>query len=344
MRQRFTRLPAAAQIAAAGIAVLLVTGGTATAARMIGGEDIRNNSITGADIKRGSLTGNDIRSGSITTADLNNRTERALDGKDGAPGPKGDTGAQGPKGETGATGAPGAKGENGAPGPKGETGSAGPQGETGAAGPQGEQGEPGEKGDTGEQGEKGDAGDTGPAGPQGETGPAGPEGPQGPPGPGTDTDGLEYGVAKVWREPTGGGTPELVGTLWSNNVPDDGNNAAQASGSVVIQGVAEGDRIFVTAAMRTDEEDNSAGMAGNAGAGISLFSSAGAILGADQTPVTSDPEAGTTRTRRVAGHPLESGEPTSTATELASVTVPPGGGGDVSVEGIVQFFDFPISG
>jgi hypothetical protein len=144
MRQRFTRLPAAAQIAAAGVVVLLATGGTATAARLIGGEDIRNSSITGADIKRGSLSGSDIRTGSITTADLNNRTERALDGKDGAPGPKGDTGAPGPKGDAGA------------PGPKGD---AGATGETGAAGP---------KGDTGEKGDKGDQGDEGPAGPRGE--------------------------------------------------------------------------------------------------------------------------------------------------------------------------------
>ena len=52
--RRFQR-PSAATIIVALVAALLASGGTATAARLISGKDIRNNSITGKDIRTRSI-------------------------------------------------------------------------------------------------------------------------------------------------------------------------------------------------------------------------------------------------------------------------------------------------
>jgi hypothetical protein len=89
--------------------LVLALGGTATAARL----------ITGAQIKDGTITGRDIKARSITAADLRADAANALRGRDGV---RGDTGATGPRGGTGATG------------PKGGTGATGPKGDTGADG------------------------------------------------------------------------------------------------------------------------------------------------------------------------------------------------------------------
>jgi hypothetical protein len=89
----------------AGLSLTLVTGGTAGAAKLLSGKDIKDNSITGVDVKDRSLTAADFRD-SIT----------------------------GPAGPQGVPGLPGA------PGPAGETGSAGPPGPAGPAGPVGPSG------------------------------------------------------------------------------------------------------------------------------------------------------------------------------------------------------------
>ena len=84
------------------LGLLIATAGTATAARLI--------------------TGKQIKDGSISAADLS-KAIRAQLAKAGAGGPKGDTGTQG------ATGAPGTQGVKGETGVKGDTGpSTGPAG------------------------------------------------------------------------------------------------------------------------------------------------------------------------------------------------------------------------
>ncbi len=88
--------------------LVLALGGTATAAKLITGKNVKNNSLTGKDIKNKS----------IKSADLSAGAKSALKGA------KGDTGAAGAAGPAGAPGAPGAKGdkgEAGAPGAAGPT-------------------------------------------------------------------------------------------------------------------------------------------------------------------------------------------------------------------------------
>jgi hypothetical protein len=122
--------------ALAAVAMLLVAAGTAGAAQM----------LTGADIKNGSLTGADVKDRSLGSKDLSAAGMAALKGEDGAAGPAGAAGLQGPKGEIGPAGPRGATGPAGPAGPKGDTGAigakgaAGTQGPVGPAGPQGPQG------------------------------------------------------------------------------------------------------------------------------------------------------------------------------------------------------------
>lgn len=94
------------------IAVLAVTSGTATAAKLITGKDIRNNSVTGKDIKNRSLGLGDLKAGARDAL-------RGATGATGASGAKGDTGAPGAPGAPGAKGEPGAKGDKGAKGDRG---------------------------------------------------------------------------------------------------------------------------------------------------------------------------------------------------------------------------------
>jgi hypothetical protein len=108
------------------LALVLGLGGTATAAKLIGSKDVKNNSLTGADVKNGS----------IGAKDLSKAAKLELRGAAG-------TAASGAAGSTGAAGA---------------TGSVGPVGPQGPAGPKGDQGAPGAQGATGEKGEKGDIG------------------------------------------------------------------------------------------------------------------------------------------------------------------------------------------
>ena len=81
------------------LVLVLTLGGTAAAAKLI--------------------TGKQIKDGSIGAADLSKKAKKSLKGKTGAPG---STGAAGAKGEAGAAGAAGAKGDAGAAGAAGLTG------------------------------------------------------------------------------------------------------------------------------------------------------------------------------------------------------------------------------
>jgi hypothetical protein len=81
----------------ATLAVLLVLGGTATAAA-------KRTVYTSATVKNNSITGADVKNGTLAWADLSAATRRALVGPDGG---KGATGSKG------ATGIAGVRGENG---------------------------------------------------------------------------------------------------------------------------------------------------------------------------------------------------------------------------------------
>src|SRR3954464_2196163 len=110
---------------ATAIAALLLGGiGSAGAARLISGKEVRDRSIHGRDIARNSVYSSNLSSGlrkAIFRQQSESRTPGAA-GQQGAKvdkGDKGDTGAQGPqgaKGDTGATGASGSDGADGAPG------------------------------------------------------------------------------------------------------------------------------------------------------------------------------------------------------------------------------------
>ena len=95
----------------AGLSLVLVTGGTAGAAKLLTGKDIKDNSITSAD----------VRDRSLTPADFNGSVV-------------GPAGPAGPQGAPGTPGAPGPKGDTGAIGPVGPAGPAGPIGPTGISG------------------------------------------------------------------------------------------------------------------------------------------------------------------------------------------------------------------
>ena len=76
-------------------AVVLASAGSATAARLITGKQVKNGSITSADIRNGSLVKGDFKAGQVPA---------------GARGPQGAQGPQGPRGATGGRGANGANG------------------------------------------------------------------------------------------------------------------------------------------------------------------------------------------------------------------------------------------
>ena len=97
------------------ITAMVVGAGSATAASLITGKDVKNNSLTGADIKnlrcgdfekkaRARICGAQQTAASLQTTA--GSTQPASNGRDGAPGPKGDQGKQGDKGEKGDRGEP----------------------------------------------------------------------------------------------------------------------------------------------------------------------------------------------------------------------------------------------
>lgn len=72
-----------------------------------------------------------------------------------------------------------------------------------------------------------------------------------------DSDGIEYGVARIFVN------DEPGGTLWTPDIPDDGNNAAQATGSSVITVEDADTEVSVRGLIRGSEGDG-----GQAGANI----------------------------------------------------------------------------
>lgn len=99
------------------VAIVAVGGGTATAASLISGRQIRRGTITAANIKKGTITGFQIRDRTVGLVDIQIAARRALRGQTGPRGPAGAAG--GPKGDTGAAGPAGPAGPAGAAGPAG---------------------------------------------------------------------------------------------------------------------------------------------------------------------------------------------------------------------------------
>jgi hypothetical protein len=125
------------------------------------------------------ITGANIKDGSITVADLSRKTQTSLHGAAGA------KGLIGSKGSAGAKGARGSKGRLGVTGAQGVHGI---QGAVGAAGPAGAQGAAGSPGATGLQGANGSNGAAGAAGTNGSNGAPGTPGTNGADG----TDAVRY--------------------------------------------------------------------------------------------------------------------------------------------------------
>jgi hypothetical protein len=130
------------------LALVLALGGTATAATLITGRDVKDGSLTGADVKDASIKSDNIADGAINSAKLSdgvwNKIQRGDPGADGASGAQGATGSKGADGAAGATGATGARGATGSGGATGASGSDGSDGADGAPGEPGAQGPPGQ--------------------------------------------------------------------------------------------------------------------------------------------------------------------------------------------------------
>jgi hypothetical protein len=93
---------------AVSIAALVLAGtGSATAAALIDGSKLRNNSVSGQKIKDRSLTMRDLSPGTRAALRANASGQPGPQGPKGDPGPKGD---KGEKGEPGPQGAPGISG------------------------------------------------------------------------------------------------------------------------------------------------------------------------------------------------------------------------------------------
>lgn len=210
----------------------------------------------------------------------------------------------------------------GSAGPSGATGARGVAGATGATGAIGTAGT---VGSTGATGATGNAGTTGPTGGIGATGPAGSLNP------------TEFGVAKAFA-----GTTEL-GTLWSADIPDDANNAAQASGTIPYVIAAGARTIEIHGVVRTDEND-SVPTAGSAGAAVVIRSASGQVVAAGQTDP--NPTYGGVKVVDLPGAPKTSGAPTIADPLILTLTIPNSvpDGTLVTIEGVTQFFDFQEDG
>lgn len=67
MTRSFRPTPA---LGVAVLALVMASGGTSVAAKLINGGDIKNNSVAGVDIKNSSVTGQDVKNGSLALGDL----------------------------------------------------------------------------------------------------------------------------------------------------------------------------------------------------------------------------------------------------------------------------------
>lgn len=108
----------------AGLLLTAALGGSAGAAALLTGKQIKDGSIGGRDITNSSLSGKDVRDGSLSPTDFSGSVQ-------GPAGPAGPAGPQGPKGGTGPAGPIGPQGPTGPTGPAGPTGARGPSGISG---------------------------------------------------------------------------------------------------------------------------------------------------------------------------------------------------------------------
>jgi hypothetical protein len=102
------------RVAAVSIGALVVVGvgaGSATAAKMIDSDDVRNNSLQQVDLGRGSVGKSELKDNAVgprfISDGLLNRIQQnaAQQGEQGPKGEPGDTGPKGPKGDSGLEGA-----------------------------------------------------------------------------------------------------------------------------------------------------------------------------------------------------------------------------------------------
>ena len=103
------------------LALSVAMGGTAYAAIVITGTNVKDGSLRSVDIADGAfgVQGRDVKDGSLGSNDLSALARASLKGNAGATGAAGAPGAAGATGPTGATGATGTAGSTGATGPAG---------------------------------------------------------------------------------------------------------------------------------------------------------------------------------------------------------------------------------
>jgi hypothetical protein len=98
-----------------GIGLLLTFCGSATAAHLITGKQIKDSSITSVDLRDAGVGGADVQDRSVAAADLD---RLVTPGGTGAPGERGAPGGRGPSGPSGTAGIAGFRGVTVVKGPK----------------------------------------------------------------------------------------------------------------------------------------------------------------------------------------------------------------------------------
>jgi hypothetical protein len=98
VKKILTYRPSASMLVAI-LAVVLACGGSATAARLITGKQIKNNSVTSSDVRNNSLRSKDVRNRSLLAKDF--KRGQLPRGAQGPQGLRGSTGATGPRGPAG---------------------------------------------------------------------------------------------------------------------------------------------------------------------------------------------------------------------------------------------------
>jgi hypothetical protein len=87
------------------MALFVALGGSATAAVLITGKQVKNGSLTGTDLKNNSVGSVDVKDGDLLAKDFKaGQLVAGAPGPQGPQGPKGEAGAAGAKGNTGAAG------------------------------------------------------------------------------------------------------------------------------------------------------------------------------------------------------------------------------------------------
>jgi hypothetical protein len=114
-----------ATLVVAGLLGAIALSGTAGAAALVTGRQIKDGSVASRDI--GTVSGTDVRDGGLAVADV----DGSLAGPSGPTGPAGPVGATGP---VGARGPVGVAGPVGSAGPQGAAGAIGARGPTGVRG------------------------------------------------------------------------------------------------------------------------------------------------------------------------------------------------------------------